>query len=387
MEVQTLAKQEITATINKKERFKNVDFFRFLFAIIILLYHFGTSPGSFGILLKQDSSTFQNIYILFHNGFICVDFFFLISGFFLFKSIKPSNDTIYFIKSKIIRLVPLIWFSIVIYAIFSVFIKNFNFQINNNLLSIFLLDQIGFNKCVSCTPQAWFVSSLFWVSLFYFYLNKIFDKKYLNIIIWFLVTISTSFIINCNYPGFASNVKNSQIFINQGIMRGISGIGLGYFILMLYNSNFLKKVNIKNRIIITGLEIYLAGFLVYYLVISGKTPGNCYFLYIINFAILFYLLLIKQGLISKLLDNNISEVLGKWSYSIYIMHIMIRNIMNCTIIYPHKEFVLAHPIFIFSSGIVIAVIVGILTYYFFEKPITKYLKNKFLTKQALAVQK
>ena len=36
-----------------KERFKNVDFLRFLFAVGILLYHFGSSPGSFGIFLEE----------------------------------------------------------------------------------------------------------------------------------------------------------------------------------------------------------------------------------------------------------------------------------------------------------------------------------------------
>lgn len=371
-------REDKICTLNNKERFKNVDFLRFIFAIAILFYHFGSSPGSFGILLKENSPIFQNIYTLFRLDFICVDFFFIMAGFFLFKSIKVSQDTTYFIKNKIIRLVPVIWFSILICMICSIFINNFQFQINNNIPLIFLVDQIGFNKCTSCTPQAWFVCALFWVSLFYFYIHKIFDKKYFNLITWIITAISISFIINCNAPGFAGNFRNSLIVFNHGTMRGLAGIGLGYFILMLYEQKFLQKITNFGKIIISALETYLIIFIFYYLFFAGKIPGNCYFIYIINFSILLYLFLIKQGFISKILDNNISTILGSWSYSIYIMHILIRNIINCLITIPHKEIALEYPIFIFSTGILLSIIVGSLTYYFFEKPVGNYLKKKFL---------
>lgn len=389
MGVQTSAEPETTAVINKKERFKNVDFLRFLFAIEILLFHFGANRSSLGYLLKDESSIIQNIYNHCIHGFICVDFFFIIAGFFLFKNLNISQSTLNFAKNKIIRLLPIIWFSMIIYAIFSLFIDKMNFDLNNNMLSIFLLNSIGFSSHsgMGNTHQAWFVAALFWVSLFYFYIHKIFDKKYLNLFIWLIIICSYGFILNCNYPYFAGAKSNSFYFINQGVVRALAGVGLGYFIVMLYNCDFLKNLNKIGRFVISGLEIYLTCFLIYYICISTKIPAGNHFLYILTFTILFYLFLIRQGVLSKIFDNKLSSILGSWSYSIFIMHIIVFDIIRGTIVYPHKEFVLAHPIFIFSSGIMIAVIVGILTYYFFEKPITKYLKNKFLTKQALAVQK
>lgn len=365
---------------SKKGRFQNVDFLRFLLAIDILLFHLGANRGSIGYLLKDESQTFQHIFNQCIHGFICVDFFFIISGFFLFKSINKNQDTLQFVKTKIIRLMPTIWLSMIVYAIFSIFIDKMNFNLNNNILNIFLLNSIGFSTHTTMgnTHQAWFVAALFWTSLFYFYITKIFDKKYLNLIIWLIVACGFGFILNCNYPGLAGAKGNSFIFINQGIMRALSEIGLGYFIVMLYNSDFLKNINSLGKIIISAIEIYCSVFLIYYLIFSPKVPGNNYFLYIVIFAILFYLMLIKQGLLSRLLDNNVSQILGSWSYSIFIMHIIVFDIIRSAIMYPHKNFVLAHPIPIFTLGIILAILVGILTYYFFEKPVTKYLKNKFI---------
>lgn len=251
------------------------------------------------------------------------------------------------------------------------FIKGMNFNINNNILSIFLLNSIGFSRIKGATSQEWFVAALFWTSLFYFYIYKIFEKKIFNLITWIITIISLSFIINVSYPKFAGNDYISYIIINHGIMRALAGIGLGYFISMLYNSNFLFKI--KTNIYISILEIYCFCFLLFYI------PGN-YFLYIVIFSILFYLFLIRKGVLSRLLNYNILSKLGAYSYSIYIMHILVYNILKYTIAIPNTKFILTQPFLFLSLAITTSVIVGILTYYSFEKPVTKYLKSKYLTK-------
>ncbi len=71
-----------------------------------------------------------------------------------------------------------------------------NFNFNNNILSVFLLNNIGFSMEHGATSQEWFVAALFWISLFYFYINKIFTRKYLNLIIWVITILSLAFTIN-----------------------------------------------------------------------------------------------------------------------------------------------------------------------------------------------
>ena len=359
--------------IKTKERFQNVDFLRFIFSIDILLYHFYVVFNK--ILSSQTLDTptiYQYVFRNFRYGFICVDFFFIISGFFLFKNINKEEDTFNFAINRITRLLPTILFAILVYLIFSLFIDGMNFNFNNNILSVFLLNNIGFSMEHGATSQEWFVAALFWISLFYFYINKIFTRKYLNLIIWVITILSLAFTININYPNFAGNRQISFVIVNHGIVRALGGIGVGYFISMLYNSKFLQNIK-TNNLIISILEIYCCSFLIFY------RPGN-YFLYIVIFSILFYLFIIRKGLLSKLLNNKLSSTIGSYSYSIYIMHIFVYTVLKHSIVLPHPKFVLSHSILFLELTIITSLIVGILTYYFFEKPITKYLKNKFLAK-------
>lgn len=62
------------------------------------------------------------------------------------------------------------------------------------------------------------------------------------------------------------------------------------------------------------------------------------------------------------------------------MHIFVYTVLKHSIVLPHPKFVLSHSILFLELTIITSLIVGILTYYFFEKPMTKYLKNKFLAK-------
>lgn len=362
-----------------KERFKNVDFLRFLFAVGILLYHFGSSPGSFGILLKDYNSVFANIFNLFRRGSVFVDFFFIIAGFFLFKNMKKEETFQKFIVKKFIRLLPVIYLYIVLFAISSLIFTSIKFNLVNNIPALLLLDSIGFTyKSTSCIPHAWFVDALFWTSLFYFSLNKIFDRKYVSLFIWLLIIFGLAFMINFNAPNFIGNWRTSFVVINHGIVRALTGLGIGYFIFQL-NINTTVSKTIVNRVIFTILEIYSLSYIINYTCISAKPQYNIQLNFIILFSILLYSFIKKLGFIAIILENNISSLLGQYSYSIYIMHLFIRELINSEFIIPRRIFVLSHPILIFIIGIIVSILFGIIIYHFFEKPVTNYLKKKFLT--------
>lgn len=350
----------------KKERFYNVDLIRFLLILEIMLYHFGLS-------LKNKDLFFAKIHSHFCHGFICVEFFFIISGFFLFKNLNKDEDTITFIKKKLIRLLPVKYFTLGACSIASIFSKKI-ILFNQVIIPLLLLNNIGFDKMPMVSPEFWYISVLFWVSLFYFYISKLLNKKWLNLIIWLIVVLSCSFILNCNYPNYPGLFENNYIIINQGVVRGLFGVGLGYFIAMLYNSNFMKDNNQLNKLFVSVIELYSLSFLIYYLAISNKVPGNNYLNYIIIFSLLFYLMLIKQGYISKILDNVILAKLGQYAYSLYVVHCLIYRIL--------KPFWLKFsPEIFFILCISIALTFGIITFYLVEKPAAKYLKEKFLNIQ------
>lgn len=348
-----------------KEKFKNVEFLRFIFAIFIVFYHFRS-------IIKGTLE--QYVPGITHCN-ICVEFFFIIAGFFLFSNLKTNTDTVKFALKRFFRLAPLIWFSTVCFLVLSL-ISKFHFSFDNHILRMLLLSNIGFSSKVEATVIHWFIPVLFWCSLFYFYISKIFDKKYLNLIMWLIVIFSCSFALN--YMNFTTGgqTKNIYYVINIGVMRGLAAMGVGYFISMLYNSDFLKTCSKKMQIIISSIEIYLVTFLAHYLLFTNKIPGKTPFLYVVMFSALFFLFLRKKGIISKLLDNNLFYTLGASSYAIYVMHPVVSIYFKHLVFKHNTALINQHAlVYILIVGIS-AIAVGILTHYFVEKPINKWISSK-----------
>jgi len=318
--------------------FKNVNFLRFFLAILIVSFH-GYKYYELPTFLSG---------IKYAN--VCVDFFFIIAGFFLFYKITPDIDIFSFAKKKFLRLAPNLWMIIIIFAILSLFIKDAHWNLDGNILRIFMLNSIGFSPVTGGNIRAftWFISALFWCSLFYAYTYKIFEKKYFNLLVWILMIFCYAiYMHNSSYhPG--GHTKNLYLIFNIGICRALASMGLGYFISMAYKNNFLSNIKQKGKIIIISLiECFLIGYLFYYLVISHKLPGETTMVYIVLFTILFYLFLIKKGVISNLLNNNFSSQLGQYAYSIYCFHTAIILIFRKTYLPHHTLLLYNSPLYIY----------------------------------------
>lgn len=349
----------------KKEYFYNVDFLRFIFSVIIVFIHIGL---------------LYNMHIIGLNKCrILVDYFFIMSGFFLFLNINKNEQTLNFALKKIIRLAPTTWFLHLITMISSLFITDLKYNFNNEILRFLFLQNIGLASTNGAPLFGilWYIFVLFWVLIFYFYINKIFEQKYMNLLVWLIIIISYGIYYNNNHFGIGGN-SNICLFINIGVLRGLAGIGIGYFIATLYKNNPLQNFSQAKCIIISSLEIYLIIFLSKYLLFSHNIPGNSAIILIVYFSILFYLFLIKQGVISKITNIPFSGFLGQFSYSIYVIQIYILTLYKYLLCNKYPEFVQSHLIFCNSTITITAIFAGILTYYLVEKPSAKYLKNKLI---------
>ncbi len=352
-------------------KFKNIEFLRFILALFIVAFHL--REGYFITLPKYLHGI--------NYASVCVDFFFIIAGFFLFRTFNINKDTWDFAKKRFLRLAPNLWLLVFLIMICSGFIKDIRFIFSDNILRMLLLGPIGFSPPTGGIGAViiWFIPCLFWVSLFYFYLAKIFETKKLNLIVWLLVVSSISLYMQYMHFIPDGNVKNVYYIFNIGIVRAVAGIGLGYFVNMLYSSGFLFKCSQKQKWLISLLELYLCSFLLHYLTSSSHLPGKTSFLFIVMFTFLFYLFLIKQGIISNLLENKISVWLGKYSYAIYCIHPIILALFKA---YGkvHKVFVTTHSVELLVTIIIINIVAGILTYHLYEKPVHKYCNRRFLNK-------
>ena len=347
------------------EKIYNIGFLRLIFTIIVITFH---------TLLHKNTlyGVYPHVYAHAHaataRGYIAVEMFFIIAGFFLFFSAQKNIDFKDFALNKLVRL----W-CVPAFAIFCIWILSLfhwtTYHKYANILHLFMLKNTGMTLCLADNGTAWFVSVLFWVSLFYCYLIKNFKRKYVNLTIALITFFSFILLINGNAGHFNQHYKMVNSFFNIGMLRGLAEMGLGYFIALFYE-NYKPGVESKiTFVLISALEIYLFGFIINNLLFRNINFTND-MIFIIFMSILFILFLLKKGILSKLTDNEFFYKLGTYTFSMYVMQevvfrILYKNYCQCS------GFIIAHPISALILYVMITCLFGIITYYIVEKPTAK----------------
>lgn len=164
---------------------------------------------------------------------------------------------------------------------------------------------------------------------------------------------------------------NDLPMLTNGMLSGIAGYGLGYFIGFIYKNdlNRTKSVGIAWKIVISIVEA-IAFISFFWLVAFSKTNNGEYpfIFFVFLFTVVFILFILKKGYVSKFFDLGISKTLGSWSYAIYIMQWPCFNwlsnwIWNMEISAKYK----------IGLGVLFCTAVGIVTHYLFEVLLIKVL--------------
>ena len=349
----------------------NIELFRFIFSILIAYGHM-----MLFYLLPVSKNVFNwcNMGQTWNATLTIVDSFFILTGFFMFNTVTYKNiTTMQFMKRKIIRLWPVYFFSFIAFFVLSKF-KVCSFNLYDDILNLLFLQCSGHKLSLGDSGYSWYISSLFWVSLFYFYLLRNFQKKNARLIIGIMTFFSYILLIHKFDGGVGAHISPPllELFV-PGILRALGGIGLGYFIGEIFDN--LKNIksedlNIYKRISIFITELIITLFLLYNYLI--KKVYNNSLLYILAFGVLLLLLALQIGKYSQVLNWKGFEYIGRYSYSIYIMHQPVFLTLKKYI--WTKDFVINNPIKSVLIGIFTCLIVGILTYHLIEQPGRKLLK-------------
>ncbi len=351
-------------------RLYNIDFLRIIFCLIIVYFHILNENIMKFIGNSNISSLYQKLSVNCAKSYFIVDFFCIIAGFFIYKNFLNNKDVSWwdFTKNKIARLWPVYAFCNIIYIL----IGYKNFQVN--MLSLFFLESTGLT--LDYKGINWFVSLFFWGVILFYYLIKNFSKKYIDLVFALIIYLSLVLHINTFNGNLGFIVINAMV--PSGILRILTGLGIGYFICNYCEYHKLQPVRKDTKlsfIFISILELFTCAILFCFMLFHTPTYSNG-IQYIIGFIILFILFLFKKGLISKILNNKSLGFLGKFSYSTYIMQQLSFFILGKTL---WKETSFISNIYLsLSVSLLVSFIIGIITYYLVEKPAYKYLKKHFI---------
>lgn len=352
-------------------KFYNLDFLRFLFAIVIVNFHLVVKAGIFSRFVNQ----IPLITEIQHNalrGYFGVEFFFILSGVFLAKKMENCSLDIWsFAKQKFFRLWPELCFSILCFWGAS-FFGLVSINKYTDILNLFLLQCTGLTMEFGSNESAWFVSSLFWVSLFYFALYKRMESKNFLFLTVLLVYFSFVLMVNSHSGSFDSHIK-PVIFslLNFGMVRALSEIGLGILVWKIYRyvSQNCEVSSIKAKMFWNLGEVFLFGFIFYHVSFHNfKFANNMFFTILLALLILSFLF--KQTYLANLLNQQALGKLGVYAYAIYIMQevcfIFFKKGLDIYSSYLRtaSEYVVLG---VYLSCVLISVLVGILSYFLVEK--------------------
>lgn len=358
------------------EKIKNIEFLRIIGCLAIILFHF------FNIYFYKsfpDIEIYSKMNGMTSNACIAVDLFFILSGFFFFYKFSYTQSLWDFLKKKIIRLYPVLIFTLLLFFIVS-FSGVLSFKFYNNILDLLFLNGTGIVKKSGNLGVIWYIGALMWSMIFYFYILKNYEKKNVNLIIALITFFCYEFMINVNNGEIGGNKSVFYNFINMGMLRALGGVGIAYFIAEWYKNNIDKirslSLTIKNKLLVTCLEFACLYFIINNLMLHNLKFGND-IIFIIVFVVTIMLFLIKQGYISKLLDKLCLNTVSKYTYSFYITHTLILKILRGSFWKTHSEWIYANPVENVVYTFIGILILGIFTYHFVEAPCAKYLSNKF----------
>ena len=224
---------------------------------------------------------------------------------------------------------------------------------------------------------------MLWVFLLFYYLLKNYDKKHVNLFMALLIFFCYSFLIHAKGGKINHNIQTFEFIFNVGMMRGFAGIGVGYFIAQWFRENIdaIKAFvpNILQKLLITVLEFMCVFFIINNLMLHQPNFKND-MVYIVVFIIAIVLFLIKKGFVSQLLENDIWVNLSQYTYSFYMTHIVVYNILRGTFWKMHSVWIYSHPILNVVFTLILVFLLGVFTYHFVELPANKYFARQKMVK-------
>lgn len=300
-----------------------LDPLRGIAALSIVFLHFTSYlTADIGILISKQTTLVTNFYLF-------VDLFFILSGYVLthnylkdFSKKIQLNDYIHFMKKRFLRIYPLHFVTLFIlvglhWGVFNYFtahIEDSLFIFRNKfslLTNLFLIQSMGIkdNGCFNCTSwnyPAWSIS-VEWLTYFLVPIYIYFISKFKRLS---LALVSIGLLVL--YWKVEKPIGHLDVASYYGWYRCIIEIFLGSLLYRLTYSKWKTK----------PLLLRLALFLIIPLF---------HFNQIAIFTVLFFgLLIVLVGNSEKtiLLDNKVFIWLGKRSYSIYLIHVIVQDITS-----------------------------------------------------------
>lgn len=310
--------------INKTKRNGKIELLRFIFSLIVVCDHLQ-------YVIHSESWGGG----LFKNSGVAVEFFFVLSGFLMAKSIakfkQPSQDiageTSTYVLSKIKAIFPNYILSFCV--VFACYCMTYEIRdvtscavtAIKSIPSFFFLQEAGWEKqLVSINGPTWYISAMLISMLIIYPLCR--KSRFFNKIGTLIVSILLIGTLQLKFGSLVSPYETFDNIIYKGLVRGFAEICLGVVAFNMHDILLKKQFTQIGIGVFSVIEI-TCFFIAMYIVIFSQNPGNN----IIGLIAITFLIIIAftgNTAFSKAFNNSLSVYLGRLSLSIYLSHKAVR---------------------------------------------------------------
>jgi peptidoglycan/LPS O-acetylase OafA/YrhL len=300
-------------------------------ALIVAIMHF----NSFLPNDQQEALTFFGHFL--SNGYLMVDFFFLLSGFIMTHVYGAKFETPYsftnykqFIFARFARIYPLHFFMLSVFIALEV-LKLFAFigehgvdyflqgtspytpfsgaySIRSLITNIFLVQSLDPTQVLSWNNVSWSISTEWQAYLIFPLLLPFITRANIH---WRLFIVIIAFV--CLYTVTMQSKAQLDIAGLYGLVRCVSEFFLGVIIYKTSKEYGLRRF-FKNDLVLLTVVMYISILMIYDIHDLFIIPG---------FALLLIAASENKGLGTRILNCKILNFLGDVSYSIYMVHYFI----------------------------------------------------------------
>jgi peptidoglycan/LPS O-acetylase OafA/YrhL len=375
------------------KRFYGLDVLRGFAALSVVLWHwqnfFFVCPNS--LIFEMTKQPFYSFFEFFyHKGSLAVELFFSISGFVFFwlyaKEIlqnKISGWTFFIFRFS--RLYPLHFLTLIVVLFGQILSRHLLgcymvYQYNDLyhfLLNVFFVSGWGFENGLSFNGPVWSVS----IEILLYILFYLFSR----------LSLARSWLITCTVAAGSIFIYFLPFLIKEGIFSFFIGGAVYLFYEKLVKLNSNKPLWFCTTLTILLWTITLIEFK--YSVVSNllnkigffQTHHKMVDLIFIYFpsAILFPMTLMSLALIETFRGTLGARLrsIGDITYSSYLLHFPLQLIFLLVISRFHlgKDFFYSIPSFLIYFLLLLSL--SFLSYNYFERPLQKYIRDKFIKKK------
>lgn len=347
------------------KKIQNVEFLRILFTCCICIQHF--------------------FYVMGVEYYAClaVEFFFILSGFLLVYTFTTKKTVASFLKSKIVRFVPVIFMVAVVCGILITLLWHSDaksaFSFTRLIADSLFLPFPGLIKQSGYVSISWYISILFWVLLFYFYLMKYWRAETVHLIVALIVFFSYVILASTTWDRLAS----VNIFLKVNLLRGLGGVGMGYLLATYIYSKPLPIL--PKRYMYSILEVFFLCFSVVALFNKTVYPGNPLYL-VLSFTVLLYLFIVNRGAVSQYLNQFQWSNFSKYALSLYLGQEIVIFVIYKYLVIFFSDWMKENVMMVLGIVILGCMIVSWWLYHYVEEPCGLWLK-KFLDGEYVQIKK